>query len=275
MTSALYITASKCLDILKLPNVELEQRQNVPYSEGPFMTSPLLHYLKNIKIYDSHSSGNYEDYGILIESIFGIPAGRFVKIETINELEFVITYIVEDIGKIEIKMMENSDYDMRVFEKLGYVQKKVHIFFDIRISEYRNTNNEKVLEQSTIFSENSEMLKCLKNTLDTQFLKYSNSLLIVNPLVHYLNEIKVFDCKIYAPHYIGIMTQNMFGIMTGQIIMIQFLNELESKIICITENINIDENIIDKLKTLLDPKIINKFAHKILHATINIIHTPL
>jgi len=106
---------------------------NIPYTKGCFKTSPLLHYLEENLYYDSHASGNYDDFGFLIKTIFGIPAQSFVCIKPINSTDFKITWIVEQVDNQMLDLMNYTDYDWRVFDKLGFTTKSkiVKIIFDI------------------------------------------------------------------------------------------------------------------------------------------------
>jgi hypothetical protein len=90
---------------------------NIPYTEGPFISSPLLHYLINNKYYDSHGSG-IEDFGMTLKDFFGIEKDRFIMIETIDKNTFKITYVTEPIDEVLQLTMSDTDYDMRVFDKL-------------------------------------------------------------------------------------------------------------------------------------------------------------
>lgn len=106
-------------------------QQEIPYSKGIFITSPLVNYLKDNGYYNSYASGNIDDFGFIEKEIFGIPQNRFVKIETLSETNFLITYIVNDVDKdlhgIEMKMMHENDYDFSYFENNNYEIKQFTI----------------------------------------------------------------------------------------------------------------------------------------------------
>lgn len=104
------------------PKQPYEPNLNLPYTKGPFISSPLLHFLMENKYYESHGSG-IEDYGMTLKDFFGIPKDRFIMIETINETTFKITYIVEPVDDVITTVLSNIDYDMRVFDKLGFTKK--------------------------------------------------------------------------------------------------------------------------------------------------------
>lgn len=82
----------------------------------------------------------------VIKTIFGIPANRFIRIETIDATKFKITWIVEDVDELLTTMMSNSDYDWRIFDKLGFTSKS-NIFelkFDI-LDEIDECPDEKII----------------------------------------------------------------------------------------------------------------------------------
>lgn len=134
---SIYSKASKCLKDIgfnDFPQLDDENDNNneVPYSKGPFISSPIIHYLMENKMYDSHGSGDVEDFGILTKTIFGIPANRFIRIKTINANKFKITWIVEDVDKFLAAMMSESDYDWRIFDKFGFTSKSKVIEFEFK-----------------------------------------------------------------------------------------------------------------------------------------------
>ena len=116
------------------PEENETNKKNIPYSKGPFISSPLLHYLIANKIYDSHGSG-IEDFGMMLKPFAGIPENRFVMIETIDEHSFKITYVVEPIDKVLQVLMSDIDYDMRLFDKLGFTKKSKIIKLNFDFSE--------------------------------------------------------------------------------------------------------------------------------------------
>ena len=121
--------------------------ENIPYTKGPFKTSPLLHYLEENLYYVSHASGNYDDFGYLSKPIFGIPADRFVCIKPINSIDFKISWIVENVDNQMLELMDYTDYDWRVFDKLGFTTKTKNITIKFLVSDeileepYNNTIN--------------------------------------------------------------------------------------------------------------------------------------
>lgn len=115
------LKASKCLDEIGFNNFP-KLKDNLPYSKGPIITSPIIHYLTENEIYDSHGSGN-EDFGILIKTIFDIPANRYIRIQTIDAEKFKISWIVEDVDELLKVMMLKSDFDWRIFDKFGFTTK--------------------------------------------------------------------------------------------------------------------------------------------------------
>jgi hypothetical protein len=120
----------------ELPKESQEDHQeNIPYTKGPFKTSPLLHYLEENQYYDSHASGNYDDFGYLTKPIFGIPADRFVCIKSIDSVDFKISWIVENVDEQMLELMNYTDYDWRVFDKLGFTTKTKNITIKFLVSD--------------------------------------------------------------------------------------------------------------------------------------------
>lgn len=135
MSFEIYKIADKCLEHIDCEDVKHEELTNLPYYKGPYITSILIHYLREIGAYESHESG-YLDYGIITKSIYGIPVGRFAMLETLSETQFKITYFVEDVGKLELALLSQSDYNIKVLEKLGYKKKYIIINFNISNTEH-------------------------------------------------------------------------------------------------------------------------------------------
>ena len=132
---SIYSKASKCLNDIKFkdfPKIGNNEENDIPYSKGPFNTSPLIHYLQENNFYDSHASGDIDDFGMLTKTIFGIPANRFIRILTIGTNKFKITWVVEDVDELLAAMLLKSDYDWRVFDKLGFTSKSkiIELKFD-------------------------------------------------------------------------------------------------------------------------------------------------
>jgi hypothetical protein len=59
-------------------------------------------------------------------------------IETINETTFKITYIVEPVDNVITTLLSDTDYDMRVFDKLGFTKKSKIIKLNFDFSEEVN-----------------------------------------------------------------------------------------------------------------------------------------
>lgn len=132
----IYKIATKCLDHIDYESIERPKESTyVPYSKGAGVSMILVHYLREIDAYKSYGSGEF-DFGIITKPIYGIPTDRFVMIEPISETQFKITYIVENVGILECALMAQTDYDMRVLEKLGYTKKFVIVDFKISHSEH-------------------------------------------------------------------------------------------------------------------------------------------
>lgn len=135
---SIYSNASKCLDKIKygdFPKIEHDGENNIPYSKGVFITSPLIHYLRENEVFDSHASGDIDYFGVLTKTFFGIPAGRFIKIRTIDANKFKITWIVEDVDELLAAMLTESDCDWRVFDKFGFTSKSKMIEFKFDLSD--------------------------------------------------------------------------------------------------------------------------------------------
>lgn len=136
---SIYSKASKCLDEIKYGDFpKLEDNNdvnNIPYSKGPLISNPIIHYLRENELYDSYASGDIDDFGFLTETFFGIPAGRFIKILTIDSNKFKITWVVEDVDKLLAAMLTESNYDWRVFDKFGFTSKSKIIEFKFDLSD--------------------------------------------------------------------------------------------------------------------------------------------
>lgn len=123
------------IDYVSFPKVQYnELDKTIPYTEGSFISSPLLHYLIENKFYESHASG-IEDFGMTLKPFFGIDKDRFIMIETIDEITFKITYVVEPVDEVLTELLYKVDYDMRVFDKLGFAKKSKIVKFGFTISE--------------------------------------------------------------------------------------------------------------------------------------------
>jgi hypothetical protein len=122
---------------------------NLPYTEGPFISSPLLHFLKENKYYESHGSG-IEDFGMTLKDFFGIPKDRFIMIETIDETTFKITYVVEPVDEIITNLLSDTDYDMRVFDKLGFTKKSKIIKLNFDVSEEVNEEPNEIISSGVL-----------------------------------------------------------------------------------------------------------------------------
>ena len=123
----IYDQASNELDKLEYENLpKYVYQEKPPYSSGAFITNPLIHYLIETNAYTSHGSGD-QDFGVLLKSKFDIPENRFIMIDPISDVLSNITYVVEDMNKLECAMMSESDYDMRVVDALGKTTKTVEV----------------------------------------------------------------------------------------------------------------------------------------------------
>lgn len=151
---SIHSKASKCLDEIKyydFPELEDKNKNDIPYSKGALVTSPIIHYLRENNFYDSYGSGDVEDFGMLTKTVFGIPANRFIRIQTIDANKFKITWIVEDVDKLLTTMMYETDYDWRVFDKFGFTSKSKIIEFKFDLSdEYFETPDLSITSSGTI-----------------------------------------------------------------------------------------------------------------------------
>lgn len=162
---SIYSKASKCLDEIKFndfPKIEDKGENNIPYSKGPFITCPIIHYLIEIEVYDSHASGDIDDFGFLTKTFFGIPAGRFIRILTIDINKFKITWIVEDVDELLAAMLSETDYDWRVFDKFGFTSKSKIIEFKFDLSDVIDESPVSSIVMSGIIDYN-ELKKNLNN----------------------------------------------------------------------------------------------------------------
>lgn len=133
-----YQKTNKCLADIKydeFPKISYQKHNNIPYSEGPFISSPKIYYLQENKIFDSYGSG-IDYFGIYKKSFCDIPAYRFVKIKIIDSNIFKITWVETDIDdkndELLLDMLCETDYDWRVFDKLCFESKSkvIKIKFD-------------------------------------------------------------------------------------------------------------------------------------------------
>jgi hypothetical protein len=126
----------KIIDYSKFTKInENNNDTKCPYNGSGFQSNPLIHYLNEVAEYNSHASGDYDDFGILKKSIFGIPSGRYVKLEILDTDTFKITWIVEDVDDVLTKLMDYVDYDFRVFDKIGFTKKYKIIKLNFKVSE--------------------------------------------------------------------------------------------------------------------------------------------
>lgn len=117
----------------KLSSFILEKNldnKNIPYSQGCFISSPLIHYLRENKYYESYASGNIDEYGILNIEFQNIPSNKFIKIITIDSEIFKIYWLDHDFDDVLSLIMCKTDYDWRVFDKLGLTTKSKIIKFN-------------------------------------------------------------------------------------------------------------------------------------------------
>jgi len=143
---SIYSKASKCLDNIKFldfPQLKVENKNNIPYSKGALISSPIIHYLRENEIYDSHGSGDVEDFGFLTKTIFGIPKNRYSRIKTIDANKFKITWIVEDVDELLVAMLTISDFDWRIFDKFGFTSKSKIIEFKFDLSDEIDESQDK------------------------------------------------------------------------------------------------------------------------------------
>jgi hypothetical protein len=105
----------------------------LPYSKGPFITNPLIHYLREMEIYDSHGSG-IEDFGILLKPYHCIQVGSVIRISVIDFTKFQISYIA-NLQPTE-KMMEDfceTDFDWNFFSE--FETKSFYLTMDFNVRE--------------------------------------------------------------------------------------------------------------------------------------------
>lgn len=152
-TFSIYSKASKFLNEINFndfPKFSIPEL-NIPYSKGAFITNPIVNYLRELEIYDSHASGDSEDFGILTKTFFGIPQGRFIKIQTISINKFKITWVAEDIDELLSTILFQSDYDWRIFDKFGFKSKSKIIELNFNLSdEVDETPDEKIIKRGII-----------------------------------------------------------------------------------------------------------------------------
>jgi len=164
---------SKASNILKyigfdaFPKLKENDNNDFPYSKGAFVSSPIINYLRENDMYDSHSSGDVEDFGILTKTIFGIPENRFIRIKTIDVNKFKITWIVKDVDELLYAMMLKSNYDWRIFDKFGFTSKSKVIELKFDLSDDIDESPDESIVMSSII--NYDELKNKLDELNIQF----------------------------------------------------------------------------------------------------------
>ena len=154
---SIYHKASKCLNEIKFydfPELVNNNDNDIPYSKGSYITNPIVHYLRENEIYDSQGSGSIEDFGVLTKTIYGIPANRFIRIQTIDTNKFKITWIVEDVDELLEAMMTESDFDWRVFDKFGFTSKSKVIELKFDLSDEVNESHDSLITMTGIIDYN-------------------------------------------------------------------------------------------------------------------------
>ena len=149
----IYFKASKYLDEINFNNFPEPSKLNFQYSKCPTLTTPIVDYLRENEIYDSHGSGAVEDFGVLTKTIFDIQSNRFIRIKIIDANKFKITWIVEDVDELLAAMMTESDFDWRIFDKLGFTSKSKIIVY-----KYDFTSESDVIEFK--FDISDEFIEC-------------------------------------------------------------------------------------------------------------------
>lgn len=139
---------NKLLDLINYKNFapknyKKDPNIKIPYTDSGVICNPVFHYLCEVADYVSHGSGD-DDFGILKKSIWGIPSNRFIKIEILGVDIFKITWIVEDVDEVLTSALSNIDYDLRMFDKLGFTKKFkiIKLNFDISEDIDEQPNNE-------------------------------------------------------------------------------------------------------------------------------------
>ncbi len=128
-------------------SVQTDDSNNFKYS--PY---PLVEYLSDNNIYDKHASGDYDNFGILLQPFENILPGRFIRIGGLGFNKFQIDYVDELLPPEVIGLCEELNYDFNLFKELGYKikSKQVKIMF-VSISNPLNTaSEEKQSEKTTV-----------------------------------------------------------------------------------------------------------------------------
>lgn len=127
---------------------------------------PLVNYMVENKIYEKYSSGDYDNYGILLKPFENIQAGSFIKITGLDQNKFQIDYVC---GKIPAEVLglffaKDCQY-FNMFKKIGYTTGTKEIKMEITstdVSKYQNLDNEIISFDDYL----AEWISQLKNNSD-------------------------------------------------------------------------------------------------------------
>jgi hypothetical protein len=107
-------------------SAQTENSNNFQYS--PYS---LVEYLSDNKIYTKYASGDYDNFGILLQPFENILPGRFIRIGGIGLNKYQIDYVDEILQPEVIGLCEALNYDFNLFKELGYKikSKQIKIMF--------------------------------------------------------------------------------------------------------------------------------------------------
>lgn len=152
------------IDYANFPSEKILDNKSIPYSQGCFISSPLIHYLRENKYYESYASGNIDDFGILNIEFQNIPSNKFIKIITIDSETFKIYWLDHDFDDVLSIIMRKTDYDWRVFDKLGLITKSKIIKFKFNSEDEFIENIDENITSTNIYNYNELRIKYSLNT---------------------------------------------------------------------------------------------------------------
>ncbi len=90
------------------------------FNDFKYSPYPLVEYLSDNKIYTKYASGDYDNFGILLQPFENILPGRFIRIGGLALHKYQIDYVDEILPPEVIGLCEELNYDFNLFKELGY-----------------------------------------------------------------------------------------------------------------------------------------------------------
>ncbi len=125
-------------------SAQTENSNNFQYS--PYS---LVEYLSDNKIYTKYASGDYDNYGVLLQPFENILPGRFIRIGGLGVNKYQIDYVDEILPPEVIGLCEELNYDFNLFKELGYkIKSKEFKLMFVSISKPSVTESDKQQSES-------------------------------------------------------------------------------------------------------------------------------